>query len=216
MSDGVVEVSITHNGQQVDVPLGYLLSAIETGDPAAQFQSAAILRSQDSEFFERAAPALRSALSSPSSLVRSLSAELLAKTGTGATEAAGELTRALEDEDVFVGVRAAEALVAAGLAGDRVIDVLRTAAASSRGRVYSPSASDARKLAKELLLRVDPALLAGVPSDPSERRVVVGECSNCQRPIRVKARAIRGEMRLTCKCGHTNTVHPEENSGSNA
>lgn len=40
-----------------------------------------------------------------------------------------------------------------------------------------------------------------------EGRIVVGECENCHRPLRVKAHAVTKEMRLTCKCGHVNTIH---------
>jgi hypothetical protein len=38
-------------------------------------------------------------------------------------------------------------------------------------------------------------------------RVIVGECEQCHRPLRVKSHAVRAEMVLTCKCGQQNRVH---------
>ena len=46
---------------------------------------------------------------------------------------------------------------------------------------------------------------------PSSNRIVVGECEVCHKPIRVKAHAVRTEMRLTCKCGHVNTIKKPRN-----
>ena len=40
--------------------------------------------------------------------------------------------------------------------------------------------------------------------------IVIGECSKCRRPIRVRTRVLRPEMKLTCKCGAVNVVHPSE------
>src|SRR3990172_285518 len=37
-------------------------------------------------------------------------------------------------------------------------------------------------------------------------RIHVGVCSNCGRALRVKPRGLRENMRLTCKCGHINSI----------
>lgn len=47
-------------------------------------------------------------------------------------------------------------------------------------------------------------------AESTQGRVVVGECENCHRPLRVKAHAVTREMHLTCKCGHVNTIHVPE------
>lgn len=50
-----------------------------------------------------------------------------------------------------------------------------------------------------------------VGGQPSQGRIVVGECENCHRPLRVKAHGVKREMHLTCKCGHVNIIHvPDE------
>lgn len=41
----------------------------------------------------------------------------------------------------------------------------------------------------------------------SSTRVIVGECVECHRKLRVKEHAIKPEMILTCKCGKQNMVH---------
>lgn len=38
-------------------------------------------------------------------------------------------------------------------------------------------------------------------------RVIVGECLKCHRKLRVRERAVKPEMKLTCKCGEQNMVH---------
>lgn len=37
-------------------------------------------------------------------------------------------------------------------------------------------------------------------------KITLGSCSNCGRTLRVKPRGLRENMRLTCKCGHINTL----------
>lgn len=37
-------------------------------------------------------------------------------------------------------------------------------------------------------------------------RIDIGSCSSCGRTLRVKPRGLRQNLRLTCKCGHVNTV----------
>jgi hypothetical protein len=37
-------------------------------------------------------------------------------------------------------------------------------------------------------------------------RIIVGECPQCRRPHRVKARGVKSEMRLNCKCGALNDI----------
>ncbi|MFC1902490.1 HEAT repeat domain-containing protein [Chloroflexota bacterium] len=39
-------------------------------------------------------------------------------------------------------------------------------------------------------------------------RIAVGKCSHCGNDLRVKAEAVKSEMRFTCKCGAINTVYP--------
>jgi hypothetical protein len=65
--------------------------------------------------------------------------------------------------------------------------------------------------AEELVGEIQKArkqLKSGAEQD--EGKVVVGECENCHRELRVKAHAVKKEMHLTCKCGHANTIHPPE------
>lgn len=38
-------------------------------------------------------------------------------------------------------------------------------------------------------------------------RVIVGECAECHRKLRIKEHAIKPKMVLTCKCGKQNVVH---------
>jgi hypothetical protein len=182
----------------------FLLENAASGDVAARFEAAARLRAYEADELKGCSRALRRALKSPDSVRRSLAAELLAKLGPDAAPAAGDLRNALQDSDRFVRIRAAQALCAAHLANGEVVSVLREA----RG-----AGGDARKLAKEVLGTLDPNLLSGTPSPPSQSRVVVGKCRSCDRQLRVKASGIRPSMRLTCKCGKVNLVQYEGDPG---
>lgn len=181
-----------------------LLDNAARGDVAARFEAAARLRAYEADDLKGCSKALRQALKSSDSVRRSLAAELLAKLGPDAVGAAPDLRNALQDADGFVRIRAAQALCAANLADREVVTVLREA----RG-----AGGDARKLAKEVLGTLDPKLLSGTPSPPSQSKVVVGKCRSCDRDLRVKASGVRPSMRLTCKCGKVNLVRYEAGPG---
>jgi hypothetical protein len=63
--------------------------------------------------------------------------------------------------------------------------------------------SSAVVLAMQIKEAIEIAKKAGASID----RVTVGECTNCHRPLRVKANAVRSQMVLTCKCGYKNQIH---------
>ena len=42
------------------------------------------------------------------------------------------------------------------------------------------------------------------------RRIVVGECEKCARPLRTRPAQIKTVLHLTCRCGFHNLVVPEE------
>lgn len=81
-----------------------------------------------------------------------------------------------------------------GGTGDRPIDKLVPVEDFDRADELVTEIQKARKMHK-----------AG--AEPEQGRIVLGECENCHRPLRVKAHAVTRNMRLTCKCGHMNTIH---------
>lgn len=47
-------------------------------------------------------------------------------------------------------------------------------------------------------------------SEENISKISVGFCESCGRALRVKARGIKKQLRLTCKCGHNNLVSIED------
>lgn len=43
-------------------------------------------------------------------------------------------------------------------------------------------------------------------TDGESKRITVGSCEKCGRSLRLKPKGLRQDMRLTCKCGHVNSV----------
>ena len=43
-------------------------------------------------------------------------------------------------------------------------------------------------------------------TEGENKRITIGSCEKCGRILRLKPNGLRQDMRLTCKCGHQNTV----------
>ena len=63
-----------------------------------------------------------------------------------------------------------------------------------------------RSSASALAKKLQEAARAAIKRNIVSEKVVVGECTKCQRQLRVKAHAVRPQMTLTCKCGYENKL----------
>jgi hypothetical protein len=71
-------------------------------------------------------------------------------------------------------------------------------------RLFSKGANEESSLQPVSTLSNDAVQVTDGPKQ--NRRIVVGECGKCHRPLKAKGHAVKESMRFTCKCGHTNII----------